>query len=331
MQFFGARCNLAKALLYAINGGKDEILGIQVGPRFEPIAADVLDYDEVMEKFDYFLDWIAALYINALNVIHAMHDKYAYERVQMALHDRDVLRTLACGIAGLSVVADALAAIRYASVRVMRNADGLAIDYEIQGEPPRFGNNDERVDALARWLVTAFMDRIRQHPTYRDATPTQSILTITSNVVYGQKTGSTPDGRKAGEPFAPGANPMHNRDRKGALASMLSVAKLPYQHALDGISYTFSVAPKALGRSGEERVENLVHLLDGYFGPSDQGAGGQHINVNVLDRAALVRAMDHPEDYPQLTVRVSGYAVHFVRLTREQQQDVINRTFHDHA
>lgn len=323
MQFFGARCNLAKALLYAINGGVDEKLGIQVGPRFEPITSEYLDYDTVMEKFTTFINWLAKLYVNTLNVIHYMHDKYAYERIQMALHDRDILRTMACGIAGLSVCADSLSAIKYAKVKTIRNEAGIAVDFEIEGDYPKFGNNDDRVDAIAKDLVKLFMDAIKKNKTYRDALPTQSVLTITSNVVYGKKTGNTPDGRKAGEPFAPGANPMHGRDEKGALASLSSVAKLPYDHALDGISYTFSIIPKALGKTPEDRVQILASLLDGYF-----VQGGHHINVNVFDRETLLDAVEHPEKYPQLTVRVSGYAVNFIKLTREQQMDVIHRTFH---
>ena len=324
MQFFGARVNLAKALLYAINGGKDEKSGEQIAPMFAPITGDVLDYEEVMARFDAMLGWLAKTYVNTLNVIHYMHDKYCYERLEMALHDRDVYRTMACGIAGLSVVADALAAIRYAQVKVKRNEAGLAVDYDIEGDYPAFGNNDDRVDKITAHLVQSFMDKVRQHPTYRGATPTQSVLTITSNVVYGKKTGSTPDGRKAGEPFAPGANPMHGRDRKGAVAALESVAKLPYDHAQDGISYTFSIVPGALGKTEGDRAENLVHLLGGYFQDT-----GHHINVNVLNRETLLDAMDHPEKYPQLTIRVSGYAVNFIKLTREQQLDVVNRTFHD--
>ncbi|WP_026477994.1 formate C-acetyltransferase [Alkaliphilus transvaalensis] len=323
MQFFGARCNLAKALLYAINGGKDEQTGIQVGPKFEPIKADVLNYEEVKEKFDTFVNWLAKLYVNTLNVIHYMHDKYAYERIQMALHDRDIVRTMACGIAGLSVCADAFSAIKHAKVKVIRNEAGLAVDYEIEGDFPKYGNNDDVVDRIAEELVEDFMTAIKKNKTYRDSIPTQSVLTITSNVVYGKKTGSTPDGRKAGEPFAPGANPMHGRDEKGALASLASVAKLPYQHALDGISYTFSIIPKALGKTMENRVQVLSSLLDGYF-----GQGGHHININVFEKETLIDAMEHPEKYPQLTVRVSGYAVNFIKLTKEQQIDVINRTFH---
>ncbi len=323
MQFFGARVNLAKALLYAINGGKDEKSGKQVAPQTEPITADVLTYDEVVSKFNQVLAWLATTYVNTLNVIHYMHDKYSYERIEMALHDRDVYRTMACGIAGLSVVGDALAAIKYAQVKVLRNEDGLAVDYEIEGDYPKFGNNDDRVDSITAGLVEQFMNLIRQRPTYRNAVPTQSILTITSNVVYGKKTGSTPDGRKAGEPFAPGANPMHGRDTKGAIAACNSVAKLPYEHAQDGISYTFSIVPGALGKTEDSQVGNLVGLLDAYFHET-----GHHINVNALNRETLLDAMDHPENYPQLTIRVSGYAVNFIKLTREQQLDVINRTFH---
>jgi formate C-acetyltransferase len=324
MQFFGARANLAKALLYAINGGKDEIYGEQVGPMFEPILGEYLDYDEVMTKFDQTMDWLSGLYINTLNVIHYMHDKYNYERLQMALHDIDILRTQACGIAGLSVVADSLAAIKYAKVKVIRNEAGLAVDYEIEGEYPAFGNDDDRVDQIAIDIVERFMNKLRKVKTYRGAKQTLSVLTITSNVVYGKKTGSTPDGRKKGEPFAPGANPMHGRDKKGALASMASVAKIPYKHAEDGISYTFSIIPNALGKNNTERVNNLTSLLDGYF-----YSGGHHINVNVFDRETLLDAMEHPEKYPQLTIRVSGYAVNFIRLNKEQQLDVINRTFHE--
>lgn len=324
MQFFGARANLAKALLYAINGGKDEKSGVQVGPEFAPITGDYLEYDELNRKFDQIMDWLAELYINTLNIIHYMHDKYAYERIQMALHDKDILRTSACGIAGLSVVADSLSAIKHSKVKIIRNEEGLAIDYEVEGSYPAFGNNDDRVDSIASEVVHRFMEKLRKHKTYRDSIPTLSILTITSNVVYGKKTGSTPDGRKAGEPFAPGANPMHGRDLNGAIASMASVAKLPYKDSEDGISYTFSIVPKALGKDEAARENNLVGLLDGYFHD-----GGHHINVNVFDRETLIDAMDHPEKYPQLTIRVSGYAVNFVKLTREQQLDVINRTFHE--
>ncbi len=323
MQFFGARCNLAKALLYAINGGRDEVSGAQVGPPLSPIEADELDYDEVQSRFDTVLDWVARVYVETLNVIHYMHDRYSYERLQMALHDRDVMRTMACGIAGLSVCVDSLSAIRYAKVRPVRDERGLAVDFEISGEYPAFGNDDDRVDSIARELVRTFMEKLAAQPTYREAVPTQSILTITSNVVYGKKTGSTPDGRRKGEPFAPGANPMHGRDTRGALASLASVAKLPYRHAQDGISYTFSIEPQTLGPDEGSRVRNLTALLDGYV-----AGEGHHINVNVLNRETLLDAMEHPEKYPQLTIRVSGYAVNFVKLTREQQLDVINRTFH---
>jgi formate C-acetyltransferase len=323
MQFFGARANLAKALLYAVNGGVDEKSGAQVGPAIAPITSEVLDYEEVKAKFDVIQDWLAKLYINTLNVIHYMHDKYCYERIEMALHDRDIVRTMACGIAGLSVAADSLSAIRYAKVRPVRNEKGIAVDFEIEGEYPQYGNNDDRVDQLAVELAEGFMNRLRKHKTYRGAIPTMSVLTITSNVVYGKKTGSTPDGRKAGQPFAPGANPMHGRDRKGALASLASVAKIPYEHSLDGISNTFSIIPKALGKEDAARYSNLAALLDGYT-----ASGGHHLNVNVFNREQLLDAMEHPENYPQLTIRVSGYAVNFIKLTREQQLDVISRTFH---
>jgi formate C-acetyltransferase len=324
MQFFGARVNLAKCLLYAINGGKDEKSGEQIAPAYAPITSEYLDYEEVWSKFERMMGWLAKTYINTLNVIHYMHDKYCYERLEMALHDRDVFRTMACGIAGLSVVADSLSAIKYAKVKVLRNDTGLAVDYEITGDFPKYGNNDERADNIAESLVTNFMNEVRKNKTYRDAVPTQSVLTITSNVVYGKKTGSTPDGRKAGEPFAPGANPMHGRDMMGAIASLASVAKLPYQNSQDGISNTFSIVPTALGKTEDNRINNLVGMLDGYFHD-----GGHHININVLNRDMLLDAMDHPELYPQLTIRVSGYAVNFIKLTREQQLDVINRTFHE--
>ncbi|MDN4601647.1 formate C-acetyltransferase [Paenibacillus sp. F6_3S_P_1C] len=323
MQFFGARANLAKALLYAINGGRDEKSGAQVGPEYPAITSEVLDYNEVMKRFKPMMEWLAKLYMNSLNVIHYMHDKYSYERIEMALHDRDIVRTMACGIAGLSVAADSLSAIKYAKVKPIRNEQGIAIDFEIEGEFPCYGNNEDSVDSIAVELVESFMGMIRKHKAYRNAIPTQSVLTITSNVVYGKKTGTTPDGRKAGEPFAPGANPMHGRDKKGALASLGSVAKLPYEHSLDGISNTFSIVPKALGKEENTRKSNLTAMLDGYF-----GQGAHHLNVNVFDRQQLIDAMDHPENYPQLTVRVSGYAVNFIKLTREQQLDVINRTFH---
>jgi len=323
MQYFGARANLAKTLLYAINGGRDEISGDQVSPVTPVYEGDVLDYDKVIKLFVPTMEWLARVYVNALNVIHYMHDKYMYERIEMALHDRDILRTMACGIAGLSVVTDSLSAIKHAKVRIVRDERGLATDFEIEGEYPAFGNNDERVDSIARWVVETFMNCLRKQKTYRDSLQTQSILTITSNVVYGKNTGSTPDGRKKGEPFAPGANPVHGRDKKGAVASMSSVAKLPYEHAQDGISNTFTIIPAALGHTAEARIDNLVGLLDGYV-----SQGGFHLNVNVLDRAMLEHAMDHPEQYPQLTIRVSGYAVNFIKLTREQQMDVIHRTFH---
>ncbi|HCJ9017398.1 TPA: 2-ketobutyrate formate-lyase/pyruvate formate-lyase [Escherichia coli] len=327
MQFFGARANLAKTLLYAINGGVDEKLKIQVGPKTAPLMDDVLDYDKVMDSLDHFMDWLAVQYISALNIIHYMHDKYSYEASLMALHDRDVYRTMACGIAGLSVATDSLSAIKYARVKPIRDENGLAVDFEIDGEYPQYGNNDERVDSIACDLVERFMKKIKALPNYRNAVPTQSILTITSNVVYGQKTGNTPDGRRAGTPFAPGANPMHGRDRKGAVASLTSVAKLPFTYAKDGISYTFSIVPAALGKEDPVRKTNLVGLLDGYFHHEADVEGGQHLNVNVMNREMLLDAIEHPEKYPNLTIRVSGYAVRFNALTREQQQDVISRTF----
>jgi formate C-acetyltransferase len=323
MQFFGARVNLAKALLYALNGGRDEVSGDQIAPATAPYAGAELEFDAVWERLDATLDWLAETYVHALNVIHYMHDKYAYERLEMALHDRDVVRTMACGIAGLSVAADSLSAIRHAHVRPVRDASGLIVDYELGGEFPAYGNDDDRVDAFATKLVETFMAKVRRHPTYRDAVHTQSVLTITSNVVYGHHTGATPDGRAAGEAFAPGANPMNGRDRHGVVAAALSVAKIPYEHAEDGISLTTSITPAGLGLRPEDRVRNLVGVLDGYV-----ASGGFHMNVNVLDRATLEDAMEHPERYPQLTIRVSGYAVNFVRLTREQQLDVIARTFH---
>jgi formate C-acetyltransferase len=323
MQFFGARANLAKCLLYAINGGRDEISGKQVAPASEPVRRDVLEFEDVLERFERTMDWLAGVYVNAMNVIHFMHDKYAYERIEMALHDYAPLRTMAFGMAGMSVVADSLSAIKYAKVRVVRDATGLITDYQIEGDFPKFGNNDNRVDHLASWTVSTFMSMLRKYPTYRNARHTQSILTITSNVVYGKGTGNTPDGRRKGEPFAPGANPMHGRDSHGIHASAASVAKIPYRDAQDGISLTVSLVPTGLGRTAEERVINLTAMLDAYFGVT-----GYHMNVNVLNRETLVDAMDHPEKYPNLTIRVSGYAVNFVRLTREQQTDVINRTFH---
>ena len=324
MQFFGARANLAKALLYTINGGVDEKLKIQVGPNFQPITSEVLDYEEVMAKFDNTMEWLAELYINTLNVIHYMHDKYSYERIEMALHDVEILRTMAAGIAGLSVVADALSAIKYAQVKPIRDENGVAVDFEIIGDFPKYGNNDDRVDDIAVELVRTFMTKLKKHKTYRNSVHTQFILTITSNVVYGKKTGNTPDGRRAGEPFAPGANPMHGRDTKGALASLSSVSKLPYECSLDGISNTFSMVPKALGRDEDQREANLAAILDGYASKE-----GHHLNINVFNRDTLLDAMEHPEEYPQLTIRVSGYAVNFIKLTREQQIDVINRTFHE--
>ena len=324
MQFFGARANLAKTLLYAINGGRDEKTGKQVTPKYEPITSEYLDYDEVMEKFNQMMDYVAKIYIKALNAIHYMHDKYSYEAIEMALHDKDIYRTMACGIAGLSVVADSLSAIKYAKVKVIRDESGLAVDYEIEGDFPKFGNDDDRVDELAVGIVKNFMNKLRKHQTYRNSTHTLSILTITSNVVYGKATGNTPDGRRAGAPFGPGANPLHGRDTNGALAVMNSIAKLPFDSAEDGISYTFSITPGTLGKTEDEKITNLVNMLDGYFTQT-----GHHINVNVFDRALLVDAMEHPEKYPQLTIRVSGYAVNFTKLTREQQLDVINRTIHE--
>ena len=324
MQFFGARANLAKTLLYAINGGKDEISGKQITPKYEPITSEYLNYDEVMEKFDQMMDYVAKIYIKALNAIHYMHDKYSYEAIEMALHDREILRTMATGIAGLSVVADSLSAIKYAKVKVIRNENNLAVDYQIEGDFPKFGNDDDRVDQIAVDIVKTFMNKLRKHQTYRNSKHTLSILTITSNVVYGKATGNTPDGRKAGVPFGPGANPLHGRDTNGALAVMNSIAKLPFDSAEDGISYTFSITPGTLGKTENDRITNLVNMLDGYFAQT-----GHHINVNVFDRSLLEDAMEHPEKYPQLTIRVSGYAVNFTKLTREQQLDVINRTIHE--
>lgn len=324
IQFFGARANLAKALLYTINGGVDERTGVKVAEGFEPILSDVLDYGEVLEKFDKMMDWLSRTYVNALNIIHFMHDKYYYEKAQMAFMDKDVVRKLGCGIAGFSVVVDSLSAIKYAKVSPVRNEAGIAVDFKIEGDFPKYGNNDDDVDSIAVDLVERFMNKIRRLPTYRGALHTQSILTITSNVVYGKKTGNTPDGRKAGVPFAPGANPFHGRDEKGALASLCSVAKLPFEHAKDGISNTFTILPQSLGKDGEERISNLCGLIDGYV-----KKGGQHLNVNVLMRETLEDAMENPEKYPQLTIRVSGYAVNFVKLTKEQQRDVISRTFHE--
>ena len=324
MQFFGARANLAKCLLYAINGGVDERLKTQVSPKFEPITSEYLEYDEVMEKYDQMLDWLCELYVNTLNVIHYMHDKYSYEALEMSLHDNEVRRFFATGIAGLSCAVDSLSAIKYAKVKVIRDENGIAVDYSIKGEFPKFGNNDDRVDSIARELVSKFMSKIRSHYTYRNSIPTTSILTITSNVVYGKKTGNTPDGRKEGEAFAPGANPMHGRDKKGALASLESVAKLPYEDSRDGISNTFSIVPSALGKTKGDQIKNLVQVLDGYT-----LSNGHHLNVNVFSRELLLDAQAHPEKYPQLTIRVSGYAVKFIKLKKEQQDEVIKRTIHD--
>jgi formate C-acetyltransferase len=323
MQFFGARANIAKCLLYAINGGRDEIDGKQVAPAFEPVKGEVLEFDDVLARFEHMMDWLARVYVNAMNIIHYMHDKYAYERIEMALHDYAPVRTMAFGIAGMSVVADSLSAIKHAKVRVVRDQTGLVTDYKTEGVFPQFGNNDNRVDQLAVWVVSTFMSKLRKYPTYRNALHTQSVLTITSNVVYGKATGNTPDGRRHGEPFAPGANPMHGRDSHGIHASAASVAKIPYRDAQDGISLTASIVPTGLGRVAEDRVTNLTAMLDAFFGVT-----GYHMNVNVLNRDTLLDAMEHPEKYPSLTIRVSGYAVNFVRLTREQQMDVINRTFH---
>ena len=324
MQFFGARANLAKTLLYAINGGIDEKSKAQVGPKYQPITSEYLDYNEVMEKYNDMMEWICGLYLNTLNIIHYMHDKYSYERIEMALHDTEILRTMATGIAGFSVAVDSLSAIKYAKVKTIRDEDGIVVDYEVEGDFPKYGNNDDRADEIAIWLLKEFMTKVKKHKTYRNAKHTTSILTITSNVVYGKKTGNTPDGRRAGEPFAPGANPMHGRDTHGALASLSSVAKVPYKYALDGISNTFSIIPKALGRELDVQEENLVSMLDGYA-----SKGGHHLNINVFNRDTLLDAMEHPEEYPQLTIRVSGYAVNFIKLTREQQLDVINRTMHE--
>ena len=326
MQFFGARANLAKTLLYAINGGRDELSGKQIAPKYQPITSEYLNYDEVMEKFDVMMDYVAKIYIKALNAIHYMHDKYSYEALEMALHDRDedILRTMACGIAGLSVVADSLSAIKYAKVKVIRDETGLAVDYKPEGDYPKYGNDDDRVDQIAVDVVKSFLRKLQKHHTYRGSKHTLSILTITSNVVYGKNTGNTPDGRRAGEPFGPGANPLHGRDSNGALAVMNTIAKLPYEYSEDGISFTFSITPAALGKDEDSKVNNLVSMLDGYFKQT-----GHHINVNVFNRELLIDAMNHPENYPQLTIRVSGYAVNFIKLTKEQQLDVINRTIHE--
>ena len=324
MQFFGARANLAKTLLYAINGGKDEISGKQIAPQFEPITSDYLDYDEVMEKFEQMMDYVSRIYMKALNIIHYMHDKYSYEALEFALHDNEIYRTMACGIAGLSVVADSLSAIKYAKVKVIRNEQGLAVDYKIEGDFPKYGNDDDRVDSIAVELVKVFTKKLERHQTYRNSKPTLSVLTITSNVVYGKATGNTPDGRKAGEPFGPGSNPLHGRDINGALAVMNTIAKLPFDYASDGISFTFAITPTTLGKDENTQIDNLTNILDGYFMQT-----GHHINVNIFNRELLEDAMEHPEKYPQLTIRVSGYAVNFVKLTREQQLDVIHRTIHE--
>jgi formate C-acetyltransferase len=325
MQFFGARCNLAKVLLMSLNGGRDEISGEQVGPVGEILEAGTpLDYASVLDRFLPMMDWLCGLYVNTMNVIHYMHDKYAYEKLQMALHDTEVERLMGFGIAGLSVVADSLSAIKYAKVTPIKDDRGLISDFMIEGEYPAYGNNDDRVDQIAAMLVDEFAARLRKHPTYRNAVHTLSILTITSNVVYGKKTGATPDGRSKGAPFAPGANPMHGRETKGALASMLSVAKLDYDNCRDGISYTFTITPEALGKSESVRIQNLSSLLDGYFANRSH-----HINVNVLNRSLLLDAKEHPEKYPNLTLRVSGYAVRFNSLSDKQKEEVIARTFHE--
>ncbi|MEE1279217.1 MAG: pyruvate formate lyase family protein, partial [Oscillospiraceae bacterium] len=323
MQFFGARCNLAKLLLIAINGGYDTTSGMHIGPQMSVLGGDKLDYDEVMERMEIYLKWLCHLYVNTMNIIHYMHDKYAYEKIQMALHDTDVERFMAFGIAGLSVVADSLSAIKYARVRPIMS-DGFITDFETTGDFPKYGNDDDRVDLIAKDMTHRVITELRKTPTYRNAVHTLSVLTITSNVMYGKNTGATPDGRKASAPFAPGANPMHNREENGALASLNSVAKLSYDDCRDGISNTFSITPEALGRSDEERVDNLVSILDGYFAKK-----AHHINVNVLNRETLMKAYENPEDYPNLTIRVSGYAVNFNKLSREQQREVISRTFHE--
>ncbi|MBQ7974726.1 MAG: formate C-acetyltransferase [Clostridia bacterium] len=325
MQFFGARCNLPKLLLLALNGGCDEATGTEIAPKSEPYQGEYLDFDQVIERFDRYSKWICNLYINTLNVIHYMHDKYCYEKIQMALHDTQVGRFMACGVAGLSVIADSLSAIKYAKVKPIRNENGLIKDFEIEGDFPKFGNDDDRVDDLAIYVLDSINTNLKKTKTYRDAVPTLSVLTITSNVMYGKKTGATPDGRKAGEPYAPGANPMHNRDKNGALASLNSVSKIPYSITRDGTSNTFSITPSTLGANEQERVENLTDILNGYF-----QNGAHHININVLDREKLMDAYEHPEKYPNLTIRVSGYAVNFCRLSKAQQLEVINRTFHNH-
>ena len=324
MQFFGARCNLPKLLLLALNGGHDQLSGIELGPKKEVYPDEVLDYDKVMERFEEYRQWLCNLYVNTMNVIHYMHDKYAYEKTQMALHDTDVERFMAFGVAGLSVIADSLSAIKYAKVKTIRDEDGYIKDFETVGDFPKYGNDDDRVDEIAKNMLIGVSNELKKTPAYRNAMHTLSALTITSNVVYGKKTGSTPDGRKKGEPFAPGANPMHNRETNGALASLNSVAKMPYEYCRDGISNTFSITPQALGNSDVERVQNLTTVLDGYFKQM-----AHHINVNVLNKEKLMEAYENPEMYPNLTIRVSGYAVNFHKLSREQQREVISRTFHD--
>ena len=324
MQFFGARTNLAKLLLLALNGGYDNMFGTRIGPQEQPVSGDVLDYREVKERFDRYLSWLCRLYVNTMNCIHYMHDKYAYEKIQMALHDTDVNRLMAFGVAGLSVLVDSLSAIKYAKVKPVRNEDGIIVDFITEGDFPKFGNDDDRVDEMAQDILRDVIGELKKNPTYRNAEHTLSVLTITSNVVYGKKTGATPDGRKAGEAFAPGANPMHNREENGALASLNSVSKLPYIYARDGISNTFSIVPDALGKTDEDRVSNLVSVLDGYFSNN-----AHHLNVNVMNRELLMKAYENPEEYPNLTIRVSGYAVNFCKLSREQQREVIRRTFHD--
>ena len=324
MQFFGARANLAKLLLIAINGGYDTTSGIKIGPSMPVLDGDRLDFNEVMERFDIYNEWLCHLYVNTMNIIHYMHDKYAYEKTQMALHDTSVERFMAFGVAGLSVIVDSLSAIKYANVRPIKNEDGYIVDFDTVGDFPKFGNDDDRVDLIARDITHKVISELRKTPTYRNAIHTLSVLTITSNVMYGKNTGATPDGRCAQAPFAPGANPMHNREMRGALASLNSVAKISYDDCRDGISNTFSITPEALGRCEEDRITNLVSILDGYF-----KKGAHHINVNVMNRDTLMRAYENPELYPNLTIRVSGYAVNFAKLSREQQREVISRTFHE--
>mgnify|MGYP000393927551 FL=1 len=323
MQFFGARCNLPKLLLLALNGGRDQLTGIQLGPQMEPYAGETLDFEAVRGRWHIYLEWLCKLYVNTMNVIHYMHDKYAYEKTQMALHDTNVERFMAFGVAGLSVLADSFSAIRYANVKVVRDENGLIEGFETTGEFPKYGNDDDRVDQIAKTALEEVYTQLKRNPTYRSAMHTLSVLTITSNVVYGKKTGATPDGRVKGQPFAPGANPMHNREQNGALASLNSVAKMPYEICRDGISNTFSITPDTLGKTEEQRVDNLVGILDGYFAQN-----AHHINVNVLNKQKLMEAYEDPQKYPNLTIRVSGYAVNFHRLSKEQQKEVISRTFH---